>query len=195
MSDKTSDDARRERAALYALGALPEAEARDVATELAGDGPAADAELSAFRSVVDDLAYAAAPMAPPPPLRKRLLEQIAAGEAPVVERDGIRFVRSAQLGWEAGVADGIEVKPLFTDPATGRRTVLVRMQPGTTYPAHRHADNEETFLLEGDLLVGGVLMRPGDYCLAPADTMHEGIQTTGGCLFITSAAQRSLFLD
>jgi len=194
VNTKKDSEALRDRAALYALGQLPAEEARAFEARLAAGDEAYRAEIAAFRAVVDDLAYAARPEAPPPGLRARLLERIVADEPPVIERDGLRFVRSGQFEWEPGVAAGIEVKRLFEDAGTGRVTMLVRLAPGAAYPSHRHADVEELYLLEGQVFVSGVLMRAGDYCRAEADSVHERIHTPSGCLFIATASQRNEFL-
>lgn len=195
MTTNKSDDAVREAAALYALGALSPEEARAFEERLAAGDTRCQDELAAFRSVVHDLAHAAPPQAPPPELRATVLERIASEEAAVIDQVGLRFVRSARLGWESGAAPGVEVKRLFTDPAGNRTTKMYRMAPGSRYPAHRHADVEDIYIIEGDLLVCGVLMRAGDYCRAEADSLHEGIQTSNGCLFIATASERNERLD
>jgi anti-sigma factor ChrR (cupin superfamily) len=186
---KKDIDTAREQAALCALGTLSADEARAVEQQLAQDATLRD-EVAAFRSVVDDLAYAAPAQAPPPALRARVLARVAAAEPAVIDHDGLRFVRSGQLAWGPGAMPGFEVKSLFTDPSGRRTTTIIRMAPGTTYADHRHADIEELFLLEGDLLVSGVLMRAGDYCRAEADTMHDGVMTPSGCVFIVTASER-----
>lgn len=192
MSTKKDIEAVRERAALYALGQLSDADARAFEARLAARDEAHQSELAAFRSVVDDLGYAARPAAPPPELKARLLERIAAAEPAVIEQPGLRFVRSGQFEWQPGVAAGIEMKRL--SEVQGRVTMLVRLAPGATYPAHRHADVEELYLLEGQVYLSGVLMRPGDYCRAEAGSVHDRIHTPTGCLFIATASQRNEYL-
>jgi anti-sigma factor ChrR (cupin superfamily) len=179
-----------ERAALYALGMLSEEEADAFEAELAGGDAQAQSEVDAFRAVVGDLAHAAPPQAPPAALRERVLARLAADDAPAFERDGLSFVRSERLGWQPGSVAGVDVKPLAIDAARHRRTVLVRMAPGTTYPAHRHGDLEEIYLLEGDYLVAGVLMHAGDYCRAEAGTVHETSRTVSGCVLLVTASLR-----
>jgi len=191
---KTDIDSAREQAALCALGALPADEARALGEQLAEGDAAVRDELAAFRSVVDDLAYAAPAQAPPSALRARVLGRIAATEPVVIEQDDVRFVRGAQVDWEAGPIAGLQLKRLSMDGARGRRTSLVRMAAGVGYPRHRHADVEELYLLEGELLISGVLMRPGDYCRAEPDSVHDGIVTPGGCLFIVIACERDELL-
>ena len=178
----------RERAALYALGALSPAEARDVATRLAAGDACYESELAAFRSVADGLAYAACPQEPGAAVRARVLQRVATDQATVIEQPGLRFVRHQHGGWQPGVLPGIELKVLLADDTRGRATLLVRMAAGAVYPNHRHRDVEEIYLLEGDMLVNGVLMRAGDYCSAAAETVHDGIRSLKACLFIVSAS-------
>jgi hypothetical protein len=170
------------------LGALPPDEARAFEAQLAAGDARAESELAAFRAVVQDLAHAAPPQAPPPALRERVLARIATEDAAVIDQGGLSFVRGDRLGWQPGSVPGVEVKPLSIDAERGRRTVLVRMAPGTVYPAHRHGDLEEIYMLEGDYLVSGVLMRAGDYCRAEGGTVHEDSRTLSGCVLIVSAS-------
>jgi len=184
----------RELAALYALGELSADEARAFEARLAAGDEACRSELAAFCSVVDDLAYAANSEPPPAGLRARLLERIVAGEPAVIDQGGVRFVRSGQFNWAPSIAPGIEVKRLSEDPVRERVTLLVRLAPGASYPDHRHADVEELYLLEGEVFVSGVLMRPGDYCRSEPDSVHDRIHTPSGCLFLAIASPRNQYL-
>jgi anti-sigma factor ChrR (cupin superfamily) len=186
MNKPPSDDTRAQ-AALYALGALDGAEAAEFERRLAAGDAECHAELDAFRATAADLAYGAEAQPPPPALRARLLERIAAVEAPVVEQDGLRFVRSGRLDWQAYPQGEVETKLLFGTP-DGRRTHLVRVPPGGSLPPHRHTGVEEIYLIEGDMEVAGFLMRSGDYCRAEPGSVHDGIRTTAGCVFIITAS-------
>lgn len=190
MSTDESIEEIRERAVAYALGTLPADEARAVEARLAAGDARYVEEVAAFRSVVDDLAYAARPQAPSPAARARVL----AAAAPVVEQQGLRFVRGARVEWQPGVVDGLDFKVLRLDAAAGRATLLARMAPGVVYPNHRHAGVEEIYLVDGDLLVNGVPMRAGDYCSADAATVHDGIRTVGGCTFVVTASMHDEYL-
>ena len=66
------------------------------------------------------------------------------------------------MTWEPAPLPGIFSKPLFNDVNRQYVTQIVRMDPGTTYPSHRHSQVEELYLLEGDLLVEGQKMGPGE---------------------------------
>jgi anti-sigma factor ChrR (cupin superfamily) len=77
MSHATTDEEMTGLAALYALGALEGAEARDFERHVAGGCEACAAELREFLAVAADLALAAPPAEPPPDLRERLLSLVS----------------------------------------------------------------------------------------------------------------------
>jgi anti-sigma factor ChrR (cupin superfamily) len=109
---------------------------------------------------------------------------------PVIDKDLSRFVGSSWLEWMPGNAPGVEIKLLSIDKARSYYTTIVRMAPGATLPSHRHADIEESYILEGEILISGVLMRPGDYCCAAAGSLHTEVTTKTGCVFIAVASSR-----
>jgi anti-sigma factor ChrR (cupin superfamily) len=80
MSHTTTDEELEGQAALYALGALAEEEAREFELHVAGCEACA-AELREFRVVAADLALAVPPATPPPAVRSRLLSLVSEGES------------------------------------------------------------------------------------------------------------------
>lgn len=186
-------EAVRDRAALYTLGALRGDEVREFEAHLQTGCNRCAAEVDGFAAVASELGRLVPPEAPRPSLRTRVLERIATqgpdSSVAVIEEAGLRFVRPGRLGWSPGGRSEIEVKLLFRDAQRRYSTQLVRMAPGATYPSHRHAALEELYLLEGDLLVSGVLMQAGDYCRAETGTVHSDISTRKGCLFISMSSE------
>jgi anti-sigma-K factor RskA len=77
MEHKLATDETREKAALYALGALSQIEARAFENHLDDGCEACRAELAAFDGVVGVLGLAAPPANPPGELRNRLMASIA----------------------------------------------------------------------------------------------------------------------
>lgn len=197
MRDHSVEEAR-DRAALYALGALRGDEAREFEQHLAEGCAVCGAEVAAFTPIVAELAHAAPPQTPRAEVRARVLERVAleglSGTHPVIDTGGVRFVRSTELRWREGNAPGVEIKVLSRDSQRGYHTLLVRMAPGATLRPHRHADVEESYVLEGDLLVCGVQMQSGDYCRAEPGSVHAGVTTRGGCIFVATASQHDEWL-
>lgn len=196
-SSHSLEDAR-ERAALYALGGLREDEARDFEAHLTTGCSVCADEVRTFSPVAADIGWSASPELPPRSLRARVLERVATAnvldDQSAFEQDGVNFVRPTHLAWAKGNAPGIEIKTLSVDAQRGYITQLVRMPPGSSLRPHRHADVEESYLIEGDLLVSGVLMHAGDYCRAEPNSVHTGVTTQGGCLFIAVHSERDELL-
>lgn len=101
-------------------------------------------------------------------------------------RDASRTVSAVhQDGW-AEMAEGVARKELWSDGALSSR--FCRLQPGARLPGHFHERDEECFMLQGELFLGDILLRAGDYQLAPAGSRHGEIYTdVGATLFVRSA--------
>jgi putative transcriptional regulator len=175
----------QELAALYALGILPPEQAAAFEQHLGRGCPTCQRELEAFTATAAHLGYAAAPARPGPEVRRRLLAAIAAAPA----RRDWTIVRAAEGVWETAGMAGLRRKPLFRDGAARRLTALVRLEAAARYPPHRHADTEELYLLDGDLVVEGQALRAGDYSAAVAGTFHHDIASVGGCTFLLLASE------
>jgi anti-sigma factor ChrR (cupin superfamily) len=119
------------------------------------------------------------PVAPSNDLFARIAER---ADTPL---SGIHIARSADGLWKT-IADGIEVKTLWHSRQSGRRAYMLRMQPGAVMPTHNHLGDEESLMLEGDMLINGVAFGPGDFQVAFAGTKHPLITTRGGCLCFVS---------
>jgi hypothetical protein len=86
------------------------------------------------------------------------------------------------------VAPGISCHLLSTDKEHQRVSLLVRLEPGTDYPPHRHAGREELHLLHGELMINDRKLFPGDYSRAEAGSVDTRVWSETGCtcLLMTS---------
>ena len=193
-----SPDEMRERAALYAVGALSDQEAADFETHLATGCDTCAEEIRSFSAAASDIGRCVSPQRPRDVVRARVLARVAAdgraAQSPAFTLNGLLFAQAARLPWEPGRTPAITKKVLFRDPERGYATWLVRMAPGSIYPAHRHSDAEDLYLLEGDLLVSGVLMQAGDYCHAERGSEHRDVSTRAGCLFLALTSEHNELL-
>jgi hypothetical protein len=144
-------------------------------------------------AILAALAEAAAPTMPSG-IRKRFQtrlknEHVLAGDGILLRESGVLIARTEAMEWQPGPFSGIWVKLLFFDQQQQRTTSLVRLEPGTSYPRHRHNGSEEIFLLDGDFAVEGLILVSGDYCNAQAASTHGESYTKTGCMFILSACQ------
>ena len=196
------NDDLRDLASLYALGALPEEEAIAYEAHLSQGCQVCRAEVASFREMTGAIALTADRLAPRRELRERLMKTISmalqppAGQAPGIlyDKDGVLIARPQEMNWQPGQIPGLFLKVLFDDTQRGYTTALVRMTAGTRYPSHRHAGVEELFLLEGDLSVDELCMKPGDYCRGEAGSIHGEIYTNAGCLFMVSSSNHDEML-
>jgi len=91
------------------------------------------------------------------------------GAAVTPPLSGSAYRRAAATAWAEG-GQGYWVKPLFEDPATGERTLLMRIAPGTVSHPHAHeGEFEQIFMVEGTFEDDSGALKPGDYAyfLAP----------------------------
>jgi putative transcriptional regulator len=198
------DDELREQAALYVLRSLSEDDARAWRLHL-GQCPTCRAEVEALERVAGELTAIAPAAEPPPQLWSRVLARVRAcapeahanqGAGQVwkswpADEDAARpftYVDGSQGSFEPTSFAGVSARRLFVDLAQQRVTMIVRMQPGSSYPAHRHSGPEECYVLQGDLDTGQRHMQAGDFERSAAGSRHAVQSTQGGCvLFIVSS--------
>lgn len=190
------------RAYEYALGTLPPEETMEFERHLREGCEECAAELKRARDVEGNLGLAAAPVAPPAHLRDALLKRV--GAAPSIDTQvwrrweggeaAHRLVRADESAFEPTKIAGIEVRRLAVDSAKRNVTMMIRMAPGTRYPAHRHGGREECFVLSGDLRHGDQVMRSGDFEVVELGTIHGEQWTEGGCLLLIQSSMHDELL-
>lgn len=94
-------------------------------------------------------------------------------------------VRSSVRRW-AAASPGVDVLPLAGDREVV--SMLVRFAPGASVPDHHHALDEDCVVLDGEMFLGDILLRPGDYQFAPAGGGHWGETSDVGVLFFFHGA-------
>jgi anti-sigma factor ChrR (cupin superfamily) len=114
-------------------------------------------------------------------------EQPAGGTSASLSK-ALHFIERDE-GWQPHPIPGITVKVLSVDDKTGVATLLIKAAPGTTYPAHHHSGSEGCYVIEGEVLVAGRRIGPGDFHLADADSDHDPLYTeTGATVLLVCAA-------
>ena len=103
-----------------------------------------------------------------------------------------QLVRSHAIDWkplaEPGVS-GVFVKVLKFDKKPGRApTILLKFDPGATYPAHNHPGGEEVFVVEGDISFGKEDLHAGDYLYTAPHGKHA-VHSKNGCIVLVSVPE------
>ena len=173
-------------AAELALGLTP-CDDRAAATAREAREPAFANRVAAWERRLTLLAEAVSrspDVAPPPELIDSIERRIDGAGAIL---PGTFTLRPDGHKWIT-VSAGVMAAVLMRNPRLQRKTVLLRCQPGAIYPTHEHAEDEELFLLEGDLVFSTVKLAAGDYHFAPKGRTHPDAYSPSGCLILVSAA-------
>jgi len=199
MKDEWKGDEITEQAALYALGALSDEEAREFESKIAGGSIEREEEFRSFASIVAKIGLAASPAEPSGQLKKKLFDELEADSAASqsnISHHSIRDSITTRFGEGKWVEmwQGVQVKRLFVDRERGTVTTLFKMAPGSSIPAHRHHSVEECLVIEGDYSINGERLGPGDYhCALPGST-DQTLTTVGGTTFLLVSAPDHEFL-
>jgi anti-sigma factor ChrR (cupin superfamily) len=202
MKHQVAPDEMIEVAASYALGALSQQEARAFENHLAEGCQACQDEIASFEATLTTLACAEESEAPDVRVREELLARFrdealtseAAPKVPWSDAQSFVSIRGSEGEWRQ-MREGVLVKLLYADRASGITTSLVRMEPGAFLPMHQHQGVEQFYIIEGDCSVRGEVLGPGDYHRAAAGSIHERTFTVNGTMFLLVAPKKYEILD
>jgi anti-sigma factor ChrR (cupin superfamily) len=168
-----------ELAAGFASGALEAAEQAEFMA-LLRDAPAeAKAEVSRTIDSAALISFSLPSKEPSAALKEKIFSRM---KAPAPTPDMYEFVRgTGDAGWIPMKVPGAFVKLLSIQKEKGYAVVLGKLDPGTYYPAHHHIGSEQIFILSGDLSVGDVQLRAGDFHSAKAGSNHGVNHSETGC--------------
>ena len=131
-------------------------------------------------AIMDQFLQNLTPLAPPAGLRAKVLERIRQPEPDFL-------TLRVDTGWES-VAPALEIKLLTYDTRSGTKSFLVRAQAGACMPAHHHHGYEECLVLEGEITLGDMVLRAGDFHGAQSHTQHPSICSDRGALVYVRSA-------
>ncbi len=134
--------------------------------------PVLDAQIEA--ELLEGLAAIEPPAARAQAMRESLAARMKGARAPA-----FITVHRGEGDWRV-LAPRVAEKRLVDAP--GIYACLIRMEKGAMLPPHGHPTPEECVVLEGEVWLGGVHCRAGDFHLAPAGLRHGALRTDAGCL-------------
>jgi quercetin dioxygenase-like cupin family protein len=111
-------------------------------------------------------------------MRRRIGERIASQLLA-----GVTTLRAEDVEWRE-LCPRVSFKVLRVDAAAGNQTILVRAEPGGVLPRHRHTQDEEFIVLEGECRIGDLRLAAGDANFAAAGSWHDDITTDTGVLVL-----------
>ena len=94
---------------------------------------------------------------------------------------------TSALPWSPTGWPGVSMKMLQQVESTGVMTGMMRMEAGSSIPAHSHTHADQAvFVIEGDLIEEGVTYGPGSFLLAKAGTPHGPHGSSSGCVLLST---------
>jgi predicted ChrR family anti-sigma factor len=148
-------------------------------------------ELRSFQEAAASLAYALPDVNPPARVRERVLSNVGESRKAPLEQPmpGVFVLREPQQRWRDTPYPGVQVKILYADPVSKSVTSLLKLEPGAVYPQHRHAAVEQCLVLEGEVRIGQIGIKAGDFEFAAAGTHHPSVTTDSGCVLMIVSNQ------
>lgn len=109
-----------------------------------------------------------------------------------IKPKGFDFIFSDSTEWQPHPEiDGLKIKSLSANNEKGYLMMLLKASAGSKYPSHHHTGSEECYVLEGDLIVEGKILGPGDFHHAEGGSDHNTLRTINGCTLLMVVDQRN----
>ena len=105
---------------------------------------------------------------------------------------GSVYLKPAEMEWKPSQFEGIEIKVLYEDKARGEMTCLLRWQPGTTLPFHKHPEIEQTYVISGSFSDHDGIARAGEFVWRKPQSMHE-THSAEGCVILAIYRKPNIF--
>jgi anti-sigma factor ChrR (cupin superfamily) len=122
----------------------------------------------------------------PAPFTERLREQFEPTP------NGSTYVRPQDMEWKPSQFEGIEIKVLYENKEAGEMTCLLRWQPGTTLPFHKHPEIEQSYVISGSFSDHDGICRAGEYVWRLPGSMHE-TYSAEGCVILAVYRKPNIF--
>jgi hypothetical protein len=98
-------------------------------------------------------------------------------------------VESSQVRWEPIILNGVAIEGIYAKhlrySQDKKRPIrlLLKIDPGASYPPHNFPGGDEVFVLEGEVHYGKFTLKKDDYLLTPPDP-HLVVSSTTGCILL-----------
>jgi anti-sigma factor ChrR (cupin superfamily) len=90
-------------------------------------------------------------------------------------------IRGEDIPWREAFPK-VWIKVLKRDAAADCQVMLMKFEPGGRIPGHAHRQDEECYVLEGEVLVGAHRVSAGDFHVARAKGAHPDLFSHDGAL-------------
>jgi anti-sigma factor ChrR (cupin superfamily) len=183
-------DRLKELAADFAAGTLEGAERDEFRSLVSAASEAHKAEAAAVVDAATVVGLSIPRAQAPATLRARLLNRV---KPPQETPNLFKFLHEEQQGaWIPLKIPGAYVKLLHMDDLQDYAVVLGKLDPGAKYPAHQHREGEQIYILTGDLSIGDVKLKAGDFHHAGPGSAHGINHSESGCTILAVLSKKDL---
>jgi quercetin dioxygenase-like cupin family protein len=105
---------------------------------------------------------------------------------------GSIYIKPQDMEWKPSQFEGIEIKVLYEDKQLGEMTCLLRWQPGTTLPFHKHPEIEQSYVISGSFSDHDGICRAGEYVWRKSESQHE-THSAEGCVILAIYRKPNIF--
>ena len=106
--------------------------------------------------------------------------------------NGSVYVKPQDMEWTPSQFEGIQMKVLYQDTERGEMTVLLKWQPGTTLPFHKHPEIEQSYVIEGSFYDHDGICRAGEFVYRHPQSKHE-TKSDEGCTILAVYRKPNIF--
>ncbi|MGH2507633.1 MAG: cupin domain-containing protein [Gammaproteobacteria bacterium] len=100
-----------------------------------------------------------------------------------LDKGSLLCVQCDDLPWKPSTfAAGVSVKDVAVTGSLEMQ--MVRFEPGTRLPLHKHECPEFIYVLEGELIVAGQRLSSGWASVASLGSVHSDVHSETGCVFV-----------
>jgi anti-sigma factor ChrR (cupin superfamily) len=89
-----------------------------------------------------------------------------------------KIIEVTEIAWES-IIPTIKAKMIWSDPATKRRAMMARWEPGAKLPRHKHIGDELLFMIEGSNFDESGELRTGNVAYFPSRCTHTVVSKIG----------------
>lgn len=102
------------------------------------------------------------------------------------------YIKPQDIEWRETPFDGISIKVLYEDKEKGEMTCLLKWEPGTTLPMHKHPELEQSYVIEGSFYDHDGICRAGEYVWREPGSFHM-THSDEGCVILAVYRKPNIF--
>ena len=99
------------------------------------------------------------------------------------------IVKTKAKEWQPLVENGVHYKGLyvmslrFNEMQNRSDRIMLKFEPGASYPYHNHPAGEEIFVLSGSCEIANTILEAEDYLYTPPNYKHS-VKSEDGCTLL-----------